>query len=191
MPEYVEKGAHISKCGKYRYRLWREWRGSAPNENWKWLGAKDGAGAELGFPKPCVFIMLNPSTADGETDDPTIRRCVRFASDLGFDRLEVVNLFAYRATDPQAILALTHDADPVGVENEEAFRGAAQDAGLLIAAWGVHGTHLGQDETAMGWLMELANKLPLHCLGMTKDGHPKHPLYLPATSKPVLFRRLA
>lgn len=191
MTTYVEKGAKISNCGKYRYRLWREWRGSAPNKNWRWLGAKDGNGKELGFPKPCVFIMLNPSTADGEKDDPTIRRCVFFAKQLGFDRLEVINLFAYRATDPQQLLALNHDDDPVGVKNEEAFREATRDAGEIIAAWGVHGTHLAQDETALGWLDGFDRTVVVKCLGITKDGHPKHPLYLPSNTKPMPFRTLS
>ncbi|WP_239508926.1 DUF1643 domain-containing protein, partial [Stenotrophomonas maltophilia] len=80
--------------------LEREWRGTASNKNWKWLGFNDGAGAPLGEPLSCMFVMLNPSTADADLDDPTIRRCVGFAKALKFDQLSVVNLFAYRATKP-------------------------------------------------------------------------------------------
>jgi hypothetical protein len=94
---YVYAGADISPDGRYRYRLWREWRGCASRDHWRWLGAKDGAGHELGEPLSVLFVMLNPSTADGTTDDPTIRRCVGFAKRWRYDRLEVVNLFAHRA----------------------------------------------------------------------------------------------
>lgn len=140
---YTNKGASISACGRYRYLLWREWRGFSTHENWRWFGAKDGAGHELGEPKSCVFIMLNPSTADGETDDPTIRRCVAFAKAWKYDRLEVVNLFAHRATNPRELLALGHGDDPVGHENQDHVEEAALRAGVIICAWGAHGGHLG------------------------------------------------
>lgn len=174
--KYVEAGATISTDGRYRYKLWREWRGVAPDKNWRWLGAKDGSGQELGWPLSCVFVMLNPSTADGSKDDPTIRRCVGFAKRLGYDRLVVVNLFAYRATNPKELLALNHDDDPVGVENSTYVKRATfEDCGVVVCAWGAHGSHLGQAETVMGWLP--SDKT--YCLGKTKAGHPRHPLYLP------------
>lgn len=171
---YIDKGAIISSDERYRYRLWREWRGAASHENWEWFGAKDGAGAELGEPKSCLFIMLNPSTADGEADDPTIRRCVAFAKSWKFDRLEVVNLFAYRATSPRDLLALNHDDDPAGVDNQRHVEMAAARAGLIVCAWGAHGPHIGQDETMLGWLYGR----PCFALGFTADGQPRHPLYL-------------
>ena len=175
---YVSKGATISADGRYRYLLWREWRGTHARRNWRWWG-KDGAGHEMGDPKACVFIMLNPSTADGEIDDPTIRRCVGFAASLNYERLEVVNLFAHRATDPKALLALRHTDDPVGFDNQRHIERATSDAGLVIAAWGAHGAHLGQDETVRGWVCQDG---PLHCLGKTAKGFPRHPLYLPANA---------
>jgi hypothetical protein len=183
MTAYTDKGAVMSSCGKYRYLLWREWRGVAPKENWRWLGAKDGAGHELGEPKACLFVMLNPSTADADQDDPTIRRCVSFAKRFGFDRLEVVNLFAYRATDPKEILAMTGPGDPIGYRNQELIEKCAAEAGLVICAWGAHGSHIDHDQTVLGWLGE-GEKF---CLGRTKDGHPKHPLYLPhdASLEPI------
>lgn len=144
--------------------------------------------ATQGEPLSCVFVMLNPSTADGEQDDPTIRRCIAFAKREKFDRLEVVNLFAHRATDPRELLALNHDDDPVGVENERQIAKAIEDAGLIICAWGVHGQHLGQDETALGWIDSHNERgAAVVALGLTKDGHPKHPLYLRADSSLVPF----
>lgn len=190
---YVEKGADISACGRYRWRLWREWRLHPAPAQWDmWADENgkpvvDGAGTPILEPKACIFVMLNPSTADGEEDDPTIRRCVAFAKAWGYDRLEVLNLFAYRATDPQALLALNHDDDPVGVHNSRAFNQVliyGHPVGTIICAWGVHGAHLGQDETVLGWMEDR----PRYALGLTKDGHPKHPLYLRADAKPARFR---
>lgn len=177
---YIHKGATISPCGKYRYLLWREWRGTHARENWDWLGAVDGAGQELGAPKACVFIMLNPSTADGTLDDPTIRRCVRFAAALKYEKLVVVNLFAYRTSSPKELLALSHSDDPVGVGNQDAIYWATARAGLVVCAWGAHGGYLGQNETVLGWV---SSNPTLRCLGKTKDGHPKHPLYLKASTE--------
>lgn len=179
---YIDKGAHISKCGRYRYLLWREWRGTHDPKNWNWWDYEDGKGDPVGQPKSCVFVMLNPSTADGNVDDPTIRRCVAFAKAWKYERLEVVNLFAYRATKPQELLGLHHSADPVGVDNQdhiERHTGRAS-AGIVIAAWGHHGAHLQQDETVRGWISR-----PLHALGFTAQGHPRHPLYMPASASPV------
>ncbi|ESY72333.1 hypothetical protein X740_33330 [Mesorhizobium sp. LNHC221B00] len=191
--DYVSKGAQLSRCGTYRYRLWREWRLHPEPAQWSmWTDDRgkpvlDGAGAQLGDPKACVFIMLNPSTADANDDDPTIRRCVGFARAWGYDRMEVLNLFAYRATDPRALLSLNHNDDPVGEGNQGAFDHVMTrdyPVGKIICAWGAHGGHLGQDETALGWIGDRER----FALGMTKDGHPKHPLYLPAKAEPVRFR---
>ena len=190
---YVAAGATISSCGTYRYRLWREWRNHpapAQWDMWEQNGKPvvDGAGKQLGQPLACVFVMLNPSTADGETDDPTIRRCVRFAKALGFDRLEVVNLFAFRATDPADLLAVSPEIDPVGYENQRHVVSVLEDAGMIVCAWGAHGGHIGQDETMLGWIdAENVRDAPVVALGLTKDGFPRHPLYLPADSTPFAF----
>lgn len=183
MAEYIDVGAHISACGKYRYSLWREWRGTHDPKNWRWFGARDGAGEPIGEPKACLFIMLNPSTADGTTDDPTIRRCVGFAKTWNYERLEVVNLFAYRATDPQKVLALSAD-EAIGPENQESVEDAIRDAGIVVCAWGAHGSYLGQDETVLGW----CNGAKTFALGVTKAGNPRHPLYLRAATVPAPFR---
>lgn len=182
MTEYVSKGATISKCGRYRYRLWREWRGTHDRKNWRWLTdsrgrvEKDGAGFDLGEPLACTFIMLNPSTADGSQDDATIRKCVSFAKRWKYERLEVVNLFAFRATDPKALLALNHSDDPVGPDNLDHVEQATLSTrcGLVVAAWGVHGRHLEQHQQVWGW----TGRDHLLALGFTKAGDPRHPLYV-------------
>lgn len=182
---YISRGAIISKDQKYRYLLWREWRGTHNPNNWRWFGEKDGAGHDYGEPKACVFIMLNPSTANAEKDDPTIRRCVGFAKSWNFERLEVVNLFAHRATKPSVLLALSHNDDPEGDQNSEIVRRATAEAGMVICAWGAHGGHLQQDETALGWFACKEK----YILGLTADDHPRHPLYVTAASQPVLYKR--
>lgn len=189
--KYINKGAIISACGKYRYSLWREWRLHPKPAKWRWFKnadgtpVTDGKGFPYGEPKVCVFVMLNPSTADGETDDATIRRCVGFAQSWQYDRVEIINLFAYRATNPQDILKMDHRGDPVGWENQEYVNRAMQDADLVVCAWGAHGSHIGQDETMIGWL----GPRKLYALKITKNGHPAHPLYLPANSQLVRFEK--
>jgi len=186
--KYVSAGANISACGAYRYSLWREWRGT-PNARWDWwtnddgTPVVDGAGAQLGEPQTATFVMLNPSTADGKTDDPTIRRCVAFARSWGYDRMVAVNLFAYRATSPRDLLKLTHKDNPVGTNNQYAIERETSEPGVVVCAWGAHGGHLGQDETALGWI-----SAQTFCLGRTKDGHPRHPLYVAGTAELTSFR---
>lgn len=177
---YINAGARISQCGLFRYSLWREWRGTHDRKNWRWFGTKDGRGEEWGEPKSCLFVMLNPSTADGEKDDPTIRRCVGFARLWKFERLEVVNLFAYRATKPRDVLARQNAREEIiGLHNSEVMDVAARDAGLIVCAWGANATAFDPTrdhvETVRGWLRDK----PMHALGFTKDGQPRHPLYAP------------
>lgn len=126
-----------------------------------------------------MFIGLNPSTADEHQDDPTIRRCIGFAKTWGYDSLVMLNLFAWRATDP---IDMLQAPDPVGPENDWHLMNAAADADVIIAAWGTHGAHLGRDHVVrhMRWVGHR-----LHVLRLTKDGHPAHPLYLPAKLQPV------
>ncbi len=123
-----------------------------------------------------MFVGLNPSTADEMQDDPTIRRCIAFAMAWGYSGLCMTNLFAFRATDPTDMLRAT---DPIGPQNDQVLRERAGRAGVVVAAWGVHGTHKNR-----AWAVRMM--LPqLHCLRLTKDGHPGHPLYLPKTLVPV------
>jgi hypothetical protein len=149
------KPAVISTCGKFRYLLTREW----------------GTGGEV-----ATFVMLNPSTADAEKDDPTIRKCVAFSRLWGCGKLQVVNLFAFRATNPKDMM---NAEDPVGPENSRYVKQAVGGAGgPVVCAWGVHGRHLDQDLAMLRWLAE-AGVEPL-ALAVTKGGHPKHPLYVPS-----------
>lgn len=152
--------ATFSECGQYRYSLTRD------------IGA-------LGAEGTVTFVGLNPSTADATTDDPTIRRCIRFARDWGYDRLKMMNLYAYRATDPKRMLVA---ADPVGPENDHHLSVAFGGSDLIVAAWGVNagGARLVDFyDTFSGW--------QFHCLGTTKHGDPRHPLYVLASQQPVLF----
>lgn len=125
-----------------------------------------------------MFIGLNPSTADETQDDPTVRRCIRYAQDWGFNALYMTNIFAFRATDP---LVMKRFDDPVGPQNDTALIRLAADAGIVIAAWGVHGTHMGRGDAVRLFLHRM------HVLKLTKGGHPCHPLYLKADLKPVLW----
>ena len=160
----ASRSAVISPCGKYRYQLVRELSDSR---------------------RRAIFIMLNPSTADATQDDPTIRRCMGFARSWGCGRLIVLNLFAIRATDPAVMLA---DNDPEGPDNWEHFRRFLDDPedwltherDIVVCAWGAHGSHRDQDMTVMGWLDCFAAKP--QCLGVTKAGQPKHPLYIAANT---------
>lgn len=192
---YIAAGATISACQTYRYRLWREWRLHPRPAQWEmWVDEDDqpvvdGAGAQLGEPLACVFVMLNPSTADGAQDDPTIRRCVSFARREGFDRLEVVNLFAYRATKPTDLFDASPQIDILGWENQHYIAKALDRAGLIICAWGVHGNYSLQDDFVLGWITEANFRdAPVMCLGTTKEGHPRHPLYVPKDAPLVPFR---
>ncbi|MFN3925822.1 MAG: DUF1643 domain-containing protein [Pseudanabaenaceae cyanobacterium] len=142
----------FSDCQQYRYCLWRAW-------------GNDPANYYL------VFIGLNPSTADETRDDPTTRRCVRYAQHWGYDALCLVNLFAYRAVHPAE---LKKCPDPIGIENDHWIAKCTQTAPLIIAAWGTHGTYLQRDRAIKTWLNG-----KLYCLGLTKYGHPRHPLYTP------------
>ena len=123
-----------------------------------------------------MFVGLNPSTADEIKDDPTIRRCVAFAKAWGYAGLCMANLFAFRATNPRDMMVA---ADPVGPENDAHLGMLGQRAGVIVAAWGVNGTHKRR-------AAQVRKLLPaLHCLAITKGGHPSHPLYLPKTLTPV------
>lgn len=144
--------AIISYCGKYRYALSRN------------LG--DGRGL-------VCFIMLNPSTADAKKDDPTIRRCISFTRTWGYSNLEVVNLFAWRTPYPGDF---RHVVDPVGPDNGGYLLDALARATIVIAAWG--GLELARARAQE--IVQIAEQIrkPLNCLGITKSGGPRHPLYV-------------
>lgn len=176
MDQYSDVGATISDCGKYRYDLTR---------SWKLEGAPDG------YNSKCVFVMLNPSTADGREDDPTIRRCVGFAKALGHTSLVVLNCMAYRTPHPDILKAAwKRGVDVQGPDNVETFKQHLASADRILVAWGVHAAALGRaDELAWASLDHFKQEgVPIQCLGVTKDGHPKHPLYLKADTVPQPFK---
>jgi hypothetical protein len=125
-----------------------------------------------------TFVGLNPSTADSIRDDPTLRRCIRFAREWGFAQLQMVNLFAYRMTDPRQLRAV---ADPVGPENDDVLSSAFGNSDLIVAAWGVNATAQRVHE-----IMRWPNR-PRHALGLTKHGAPRHPLYVRADAALIPF----
>ena len=169
MPGGMEGRANFSPCGRYRYSLDRFW----------------GAGtAEPYTSEVCVFIMLNPSTATAEKDDPTIRRCLGYAKAWGFCLLRVVNLFAYRATDP-ADLKMANG--PVGRDNDAVLKASVRSGGLVIAAWGAHGAWEGRADYVVNQLLAPWSR-KLQCLGTTNEGHPRHPLRLRKDLQPVPFK---
>ncbi|OLP04488.1 DUF1643 domain-containing protein [Rhodoferax antarcticus] len=153
--------AAFSPCRRYRYSLWRDW--------------SDLVAGGKGF---AMFIGLNPSTADETEDDSTIRRCIAFAKSWGYDGLCMTNLFAFRSTDPSVMLA---ESDPVGRDNDQHLQDMAAKAGIVVAAWGTPGVHMGRAD-------QVKKVIPsLHYLRLTKAGHPGHPLYLPGSLVPRLW----
>lgn len=153
--------ALISNCGKYRYSLWR------------------------GEPEKTVcFVMLNPSTADANNDDPTIRRCLGFMRSWGFTGLTVINIYAYRATDPGELLKTS---DPVGPGNYGAWEYELPRADLVVCAWGTK-AKLIHVRNFQGVAKELGVKL--YCIDTTKSGMPKHPLYLKSDLMPMPMAEL-
>jgi hypothetical protein len=123
-----------------------------------------------------MFIGLNPSTADETNDDPTVRRCINYAAGWGYRALIMTNIFAFRATDPYDMMMAE---DPGGEDNDIWLKRAANEANMVVAAWGTHGAYQARGAAVSKMLN------PLHVLRLTKDGHPAHPLYLPKTLTPV------
>lgn len=119
-----------------------------------------------------VWIMLNPSTATATVNDATIRRCIGFTRALGHREFDVVNLFAYRSKNPSDLKRV---ADPVGPENDLHIQRIVSGAARVIAAWGPNGAYQGRDRK----VVQLLSGTTLYCLGLTKHGHPRHPLMMP------------
>lgn len=156
--------AILSSCGKYRYSLGREF-------------GFTGEGA-------ITFVMLNPSTADAEKDDPTIRRCIGYAKSFGAARLMVVNLFAYRSTDPDALYAMSRDV-AIGPENDQHILEAVNRSKLVICAWGNHGILFNRAKDVLRLVGSVQTPMALKI--NTKSGQPAHPLYLKGDAKPVML----
>jgi hypothetical protein len=126
--------------------------------------------------------MLNPSTADHRRSDPTVTRCVKRAEAMGYAGLLVQNIFALRSTDPKGLYS---HPDPIGPANDAFLREPGEDVGGTIVAWGVHAKFMGRGAVVAAMLAEQG--VPLRCLDLTKDGYPKHPLYVPAALQPVPY----
>lgn len=154
----VAPSATISPCGRYRYQLWRLWDTAKPT---------------------AVWVLLNPSIADASQDDPTLRRCVGFARGWDMGGVLIVNLFAARATDPQVLLTMN---DPIGPDNDQHIRWATHlPKSRIICGWGAH--PMAQRDGRADAVKHLIQWGMAWCLGTTKDGHPRHPLYLPADTR--------
>lgn len=111
--------------------------------------------------------MLNPSTADADVDDATIRKCIGFSDRWGYKGIDVINLFALRSTDPKELYT---SLDPIGPRNPEFMRKLIPEAALVVAAWGNHGAFVGQ-----GDFVRRDTERPIYCLGTTAGGEPRHP----------------
>jgi Uncharacterized protein conserved in bacteria len=149
---YEESDAVLSDCGKYRYLLRRTWDHTKPR---------------------LLYVMLNPSTADASIDDPTIRSCVRLARCHGYGSFEVVNLFAWRATDPDELVG---ENDPVGPDNDRIISAAVARCDMIVCAWGAHRS--ADRRARIVWEIVTAVRQSAFCFGVTKSGSPKHPLYI-------------
>jgi hypothetical protein len=160
--DFIVRGADLSEDGVYRWTLTRRWS-EKPRDVW---------------------IMLNPSTADAEVDDATIRRCIGFSRKFGAGGMTVVNLFAYRATDPARLR--TEGIDPVGDRNDGVIARCAHLArplgGRVICAWGSHALGVNRGRHVRDLIGS-----PLFCLGTTRGGHPRHPLYVPGKTELVPY----
>lgn len=149
--------ALYSPCERYRYLLTRRW----------------GPGRAL------LYIMLNPSKATERANDPTIERCERRARALGFGGFRATNIFALRQTDP---VEMRRHAAPEGPENDAVLRAGLDWADMVLAAWGTHGAHRGRGPQVEALLRQ--GRRPVHHLGLSKAGHPKHPLYIAYAQAP-------
>ena len=156
----IQRSACFSSCLEYRYTLWRKWDSENVSKDY------------------VMFIGLNPSTADEHIDDPTVRRCMRYAESWGYSKMCMTNLFAYRATDPSKML---NHVEPIGRRNDRALLAVSSRASLVIAAWGTMGNHLNRATHVRELILNLM------CLRLTKNGHPGHPLYLPKSLKPIAY----
>lgn len=163
-------GATISECGKYRYRLWRAWNLTAAS--------------------CALWIMLNSSTAGESKNDPTATRCIGFTKRFGFGGLEIVNFYAFRTPEPKVLRqAQKQGIDIVGPDNDSHIRQALEleRNAIVIAAWGAAG-----DEARSAQVQRLIADAgrAVYCLGLTKDGQPRHPLMVPYSTKLVRFPRI-
>jgi len=149
----MQHHAELSACGNYRYAISRVWDSQLSR---------------------VLFICLNPSTADADLDDPSLRRCIRFAQAWGYGGVVMGNLFAFRATRPRV---LSDVQDPIGPENDRWLTRLRAASEVAVAAWGNRGAL--QDRARI----VTARPGKLYCLGRTASGAPRHPLYVSGTTQ--------
>lgn len=154
-------GAEFSSDRKYRYTLWREWDKSKGT---------------------VAFVGLNPSTADETRNDPTVRRCINYAKMWGYGKMFMLNIFGFRATDPKVMKA---EKSPVGPDNMQKIMDTVKECDLVVGCWGSHGVH--SEQGRLVWDVLNSEGVKVHTFGVTKSGHPKHPLYLSKNLKVKLF----
>ena len=179
----MTSSAIISPDDRYRYLLERTWGNTLWEGGW-------------GPIRRVLWCLLNPSTADATVDDATVRRCVRFSRDWGYGGLAIVNLYAYRATNPKT---LTGDYDNFGPENDHHIATAALHSHRVVLAWGASPVPdlAIRAQQVIEIILEarrgVSTTNELYCLGLTAGGHPRHPLYLAADTPlvPYLCRRAA
>lgn len=153
----IESSAIISDCLNYRFLLTRKWETNLFNE----------------FSGDICFIMLNPSTADSNIDDPTLRRCINFSKNWGFSTLRIVNLFAYRASNPDILKKINN---PIGEHNDNYIINAATNSNKTIIAWGNNGNLFDRANSVLELLSE--KKINSFAIQLTNSNQPKHPLYI-------------
>jgi len=157
---FIYKNATFSSCRTYRYSLSRVW-----DKKKKYV----------------LFIGLNPSTANEEADDPTIRRCVNYAKDWGYGGFMMVNLFAYRTTLPSNLKKVKY---PIGSKNDKYIVILSKKADITVAVWGNNGNLYNRDKQVLNLVSSLM------CLKINKSGQPAHPLYLKKDLKLINYTRL-
>ena len=156
MVDNEPSGAVFADDRTHRLYLWRRWNKQGP-----WV----------------MFIGLNPSTADERLNDPTVRRCIGFAVKWGYGGMFMCNVFTLVSTDPKKLNIET----PIAMGASLAMRVIRSRCREAVAGWGNLITQVRQGEDRVERIKQ--DLSPLHCLGMTKLGHPKHPLYLPYSAE--------
>lgn len=162
----MDTGAEFSPCRKYRYKLWRIWSPDRYDKD-----------------RYIAFLMLNPSTADETKNDPTVERCQRRAVAMGYQGMYVINIFALRSTDPEALYIAE---DPVGPRNDAAIFEVADECDTIVCAWGTHGSLHNRGRHVLNAVAKM-HPFKLFHLGLSKAGHPKHPLYISYKTKPQSY----
>lgn len=155
-------GAKFSECDRYRYQLWRDWSSDPPpdgRDDWELSTA--------------VFIGLNPSTADAVKNDATVTRCIAHAKRWNCYRMFMMNLFAWRATDPKEMKA---QGSPIGPENDFWLLETIRASQIVVACWGNHGSHMQRSGEVKVMLRNAG--VSVKCFAVNGTGEPKHPLYV-------------